>query len=132
MGFGDKIRYIRGRFSLTTKQLATLLHVSQSYISHVEHNRRKLSRDKIIMLSKELNTPVEFFLYDEPQTLENIESRERSRSILHDEDYLNYAVVVHQALEAHISPEELGQAIEFLKEYNKIHQRRGDNKPEAK
>lgn len=125
MGFGEKIRYIRSRFSLTTKQLATLLHVSQSYISHVENNRRKLSRDKIVILSQKLNTPVEFFLYDEPQTLEEFESRDSGGQNHDEEDYLNYSGVVQQAVAANISPEELGQAIEFIKGYNKIHQKQG-------
>lgn len=65
MKFGDKVRYIRNKFSLTAEQLAKLLNVTQSYISHIENNRRQLSRDKIVILARKLNTPVEFFLRDD-------------------------------------------------------------------
>ncbi len=119
MNFGDKVRYIRDRFSLTTEQLAKLLNVTQSYISHVENNRRQLSRDKIVILAKEFNTPVEFFLCDDMKTLEEIEFEGKVRAMLNDEKYLNYFVVVDKAVNARISPEELDQAIEFLKNYNK-------------
>ena len=117
MKFGDKVRYIRNRFSLTTEQLAKILNVTQSYISHIENNRRQLSRDKIVILARELNTPIEFFLYDDLKTLEEIGAEEKFKAMLHDEKYYNYFVIVNKAVDASISPDELDQAIEFLKNY---------------
>lgn len=120
MKFGDKVRYIRARFSLTIEQLAKLLNVTESYISHIENNRRQLSRDKIVMLAKKLNTPVEFFLIDDLETLEEIGHEAKVRAMLNDKNYFNYFVVLGQAMDARISPEELAQAIEFLKSYKQI------------
>ncbi|HWR42052.1 helix-turn-helix transcriptional regulator [Sporomusa sp.] len=119
MKFGDKVRCVREKFSLTTEQLAKLLNVTQSYISHVENNRRQLGRDKIVVLAKELNIPVEFFLRDDVETLEEIEINDKLKTMLTDGKYLNYFVVVDKAVEANISPEELEQAIEFIKRYKK-------------
>ncbi|MDF2571693.1 MAG: Helix-turn-helix domain [Sporomusa sp.] len=119
MNFGDKIRYVREKFSLTTEQLAKLLKVTQSYISHVENNRRQLGRDKIVVLAKELQVPVEFFLREDVKTLEELELTDKLRSMLNNEKYLNYFVVMDKAVEADISPEELEQAIEFIKKYKR-------------
>lgn len=123
MKFGDKVRYIRARFSLTIEQLAKLLNVTESYISHIENNRRQLSRDKIVMLAKKLNTPVEFFLIDDVETLEEIEQEAKVRAMLNDKNYFNYFTVLGQAMDARISPEQLAQAIEFLKTINSYRQK---------
>ncbi|CVK20454.1 MULTISPECIES: helix-turn-helix domain-containing protein [Sporomusa] len=123
MKFGDKVRYIRSRFSLTIEQLAKLLNVTESYISHIENNRRQLSRDKIVMLAKKLNTPVEFFLIDDVETLEEIEQAAKVRTMLNDKNYFNYFAVVGQAMDARVSPEQLALAIEFLKLINGYRQK---------
>ena len=123
MKFGDKVRYIRARFSLTIEQLAKLLNVTESYISHIENNRRQLSRDKIVMLAKKLNTPVEFFLIDDMETLEESEQAAKVRAMLTDKNYFNYFAVLGQAMDACISPEQLAQAIEFLKAINGYRQK---------
>ncbi|MEL7633624.1 MULTISPECIES: helix-turn-helix domain-containing protein [Sporomusa] len=123
MKFGDKVRYIRARFSLTIEQLAKLLNVTESYISHIENNRRQLSRDKIVMLAKKLNTPVEFFLIDDVETLEEIEQAAKVRTMLNDKNYFNYFAVVGQAMDARVSPEQLALAIEFLKLINGYRQK---------
>ena len=119
MNFGEKIRFVRERAGLTTEELAAKLKVSQSYISHVENNRRLLGRDKIIGLSKVLSIPVEFFLRDDIQTIEELQISEKLKSILSGTKYLNYFAVVDKAVEANITPEELEQAILFIQQYKK-------------
>ncbi|SMC32046.1 helix-turn-helix domain-containing protein [Sporomusa malonica] len=115
MNFGDKVRYIREKFSLTTTQLAKLLNVTQSYVSHVENNRRQFGRDKIVVLAKELQIPVEFFLREDVDTLEQIRVSDGLEALFNDERYPNYFGVVDYAVKAGIRPEELEQAIEFIK-----------------
>ena len=117
MNFGEKVRYVRKKFSLTTGQLARLLNVTQSYISHVENNRRKFGRDKIALLANKLYIPVEFFLCEDVKTLEQITFNNHLTATFEDENYPNYFGVVDQAVKAKISPEELEQAIEFIKKY---------------
>ena len=121
MNFGEKVRYIRKKFSLTTEQLARLLNVTQSYISHVENNRRKFGRDKIALLANKLYIPVEFFLREDVKTLEQITFNNHLTAIFEDENYPNYFGVVDQAVKAKISPEELEQAIEFIKKYKRMY-----------
>ena len=118
MRFGDKVRFVREKFALTTEQLAKLLNVTQSYISHVENNRRRLGRDKIVLLASKLQLPVEFFLREDVTTLEELELNVKLKALV-TEKYLNYFVVVDKAVEASISPAELEQAIEFIKTYKK-------------
>lgn len=112
MKFGDKVRYVRERSSLTTVQLAKLLNVTQSYISHVENNRRQFSRDKIVRLANELKIPVEFFLREDVETLEQLSAIHKLEN---SEKYPEYHWVVDYAVEANISPKELEQAIEFIR-----------------
>lgn len=119
MRFGDKVRYVREKFALTAEQLAKLLNVTQSYISHIENNRRRLGRDKIVLLANELQIPVEFFLREDITTLEELELSAKLRAMITNEKYINYFVVVDKAVEASISPAELEQAIEFIKTYKK-------------
>lgn len=117
MNFGDKIRYVREKFSLTTEQLAKLLNVTQSYISHVENNRRQFGRDKIVVLAEKLQIPVEFFLREDVEKLEQIKVCDKLEALFNDERYSDYFGVVECAVQADISPEELKQAIEFIKKY---------------
>lgn len=117
MNFGDKVRYVRKKFSLTTEQLAQLLNVTQSYISHVENNRRQFGRDKIILLANKLYIPVEFFLREDVETLEQIKINNKLATIFAVESFPEYFEVVTHAVKAKISPEELEQAIAFIKKY---------------
>lgn len=121
MNFGEKVRYVRKKFSLTTEQLAQLLNVTQSYISHVENNRRKFGRDKIALLANKLYIPVEFFLREDVKTLEQVKNNNNLTAIFEDESYPNYFEVVGRAVHAKISPEELEQAIEFIKKYKTVY-----------
>ncbi len=117
MNFGDKVRYVRKKFSLTTEQLAKLLNVTQSYISHVENSRRLLGRDKIISLANQLHIPVEFFLREDITALEELEQSGQLQAMLKNNMYVNYFVAVDKAVAASISPAELEEAIEFIKRY---------------
>jgi len=117
MTFGEKVRYVREKAGLTTEELARLLDVSQSYISHVENNRRLLGRSRIVALAKALDTPVEFFLRDDILTPEDLLMNDKAKSLLIGSRYVNYFVAVDKAVEADISPEELEKAIEFIKQY---------------
>lgn len=117
MNFGGKVRYVRERFSLTTEQLARILNVTQSYISHVENNRRQFGRDKIILMANKLSIPVEFFLREDVERLEQIKMNDKLEVIFKDEKYSDYFEVVGHAVKAEISPEELKQAIDFIKRY---------------
>ncbi|SDE37371.1 helix-turn-helix domain-containing protein [Sporomusa acidovorans] len=117
MNFGDKVRYVREKFSLTAEQLAKILNVTQSYISHVENNRRQFGRDKIILMANKLRIPVEFFLREDVETLEQLTNRDKLEAFLGDERYLDYFIVLDQAVKADITPKELERAINYIKEY---------------
>lgn len=112
MKFGDKVRYVREQAALTTEQLAKLLNVTQSYISHVENNRRQFSRDKIVKLANELKIPVDFFLREDVETSEHGKVTGNAANTERDPDYFR---VVDYAVQANISPQELVQAIEFIR-----------------
>lgn len=117
MNFGQKIRYVREKAGLTTDELAKKLNVSQSYISHVENNRRLLGRDRIIALAKAVNTPVEFFLRDDIKLPEELREGARMKQLLAESPYADYFVAVDKALAAEITPEELEKAIDFIRQY---------------
>jgi transcriptional regulator with XRE-family HTH domain len=119
MTLGEKVRFVREKAGLTTEELARRLEVSQSYISHVENNRRLLGRDRIVALSKTLDIPVEFFLREDIQRLDELTAGLALRARLSDSRYVNYLVALDKAVEAKISPEELEQAIAFIQSYKR-------------
>ncbi|KYZ75396.1 hypothetical protein AXX12_14710 [Anaerosporomusa subterranea] len=117
MTLGEKVRFVREKAGLTTEELARRLKVSQSYISHVENNRRLLGRDRIVALSKTLDIPVEFFLREDILRLDELKVSSALRARLSESRYANYLVALDKAVEAEISPEELERAIEFIRNY---------------
>ncbi len=119
MTLGEKVRFVREKAGLTTEELARRLGVSQSYISHVENNRRLLGRDRIVALARTLDIPVEFFLREDIYCLDELKTSSALQARLSDSRYVNYLVALDKAVEARISPEELEQAIEFLQRYKK-------------
>ena len=117
MTLGEKVRFVREKAGLTTEELARRLNVSQSYISHIENNRRLLGRDRIVALARTLDIPVEFFLREDVCRLEDLHA---NPAYLPDSRYVNYLVALDKALAADISPEELERAIEFIRNYKKL------------
>lgn len=117
MTLGEKVRFVREKAGLTTEEFARRLEVSQSYISHVEHNRRLLGRDRIVALAKSFGIPVEFFLREDICRLDQLNSSSSLQALLADSRYVNYLVVLDKAVKADISPEELERAIEFIRNY---------------
>lgn len=117
MTLGEKVRFVREKAGLTTEELARRLEVSQSYISHVENNRRLLGRDRIVALAKTLDIPVEFFLREDIHRLDELKAGSALRARLSDSRFVNYLVALDKAVEANISPEELEQAIAFIQSY---------------
>lgn len=119
MTLGEKVRLVREKAGLTTEELARRLEVSQSYISHVENNRRLLGRDRIVALARTLDIPVEFFLRDDVRMPDELKISSRVQAMLTDSRYVNYLVVLDKAVAADISPEELERAIEFIRNYKR-------------
>lgn len=111
MTLGEKVRFVRERAGLTMDALAKQLHVSQSYISHVENNRRLLGRDRLIALAKVMEIPIEFFFRDDICTLEQL----TTQPVAVESRYVNYFVVLDKAMAADISPQELERALEFIR-----------------
>lgn len=117
MTLGEKVRFVREKAGLTTEELAKRLNISQSYISHVENNRRLLGRDRILALAKTLDIPVEFFMRDDIVSLGDLKAAPELKARLAGSRYVNYLVAIDKAVEAEISPEELERAIEFIRNY---------------
>ncbi|MDU4961930.1 MAG: helix-turn-helix transcriptional regulator [Sporomusaceae bacterium] len=117
MTLGEKVRRLREKAGLTTEELARRLGVSQSYISHVENNRRLLGRDRLVALAKTMNIPVEFFLREDVCSVEDLLSAANPGNILASSPYANYLVILDKALAAEISPQELEQAVDFIRKY---------------
>lgn len=119
MTLGEKVRFVREKAGLTTEEFARRLDVSQSYISHVENNRRLLGRDRIVALSKTFAIPVEFFLREDVSVPEELKAGSALHSMLTDSRYVNYLVVLDKAIATDITPDELERAIEFIRNYKK-------------
>jgi transcriptional regulator with XRE-family HTH domain len=63
--FGEKLRTLRLRQGLTTRQLAESLQTTNSQISRVENGLRKPSSDLIVKISNFFNIPLDKLMRDE-------------------------------------------------------------------
>ncbi|WP_143122695.1 hypothetical protein [Sporomusa acidovorans] len=68
-------------------------------------------------MANKLCIPVEFFLREDVETLEQIKINNKLATIFADESFSDYFEVVKHAVKAKISPEELEQVIAFIKRY---------------
>lgn len=86
---GGRIRSMRKRASLTQEQLAEKLHISASYMGHIERGTRVPSLETLVMICNELSVTPNFLLsaslrtFDRamPEALNEIE-REKVRELL--------------------------------------------------
>lgn len=61
---GQRIRELRKRRSLKQKVLASYLGMSVSNLSRIERGKKSITIEELCMLSKGLNTSVEYLLKD--------------------------------------------------------------------
>jgi len=62
---GEKLRILRLRHSLTTRQLADRLQTTNSQISRIENGFRQPSADFIVKISDFFNIPLDKLMRDE-------------------------------------------------------------------
>lgn len=64
MVLGKRIAQARQACGMTQQQLANLVGVSKPTIERAEYNTRPLNADVLWRISKELNLPMEHFMFD--------------------------------------------------------------------
>lgn len=118
MKLGDKIKYAREQLGMTQSELADKLYVSQSFVTHIENNRRIPKMDKMVALSKVLEVPLDYLVSDDIKTPDIIFEDKGRYTVIDVKDkktkFVDYAVVVDKAIARDITPEELDKAIEFI------------------
>jgi transcriptional regulator with XRE-family HTH domain len=62
---GEKLKALRLRHSLTTRQLANELQTSQAQISRIESGLRQPSGDLVVKISNFFNIPLDKLMRDE-------------------------------------------------------------------
>lgn len=62
---GEKLKTLRLRHSLTTRQLAEYLQTTNSQISRIENGLRKPSGDLIVKISDFFNIPLDKLMRDD-------------------------------------------------------------------
>ena len=117
MSLGDKVRYAREQLGLTTQILAERAGVSQPYISEIENGNKNPSAKTIMKLAAALNEPGEFLLRNDVKTIAemNIEAAVKNK-IDSSKNFPNFVTVDH-AISSGVTPDELLDAIQFIKKY---------------
>ena len=117
MSLGDKVRYAREQLGLTTQILAERAGVSQPYISEIENGNKNPSAKTIMKLAAALNVPGEFLLRNDVRTLAEMEIESAVKSKIDSSKYFPYFVTVDHAIASDVTPDELMDAIHFIKKY---------------
>jgi transcriptional regulator with XRE-family HTH domain len=117
MSLGDKVRYAREQLGLTTQLLASKAGISQPYISEIENGNKNPSAKTIMKLAAALNVPGEFLLRNDVRTLAEMEIESAVKSKIDSSKYFPYFVTVDHAIASDVTPDELMDAIHFIKKY---------------
>ena len=117
MSLGDKVRYAREQLGLTTQILAERAGVSQPYISEIENGNKNPSAKTIMKLAAALNVPGEFLLRNDVKTLAEMNIEAAVKNKIDSSKYFPYFVTVDHAIASNVTPDELMDAIHFIKKY---------------
>ena len=117
MSLGDKVRYAREQLGLTTQILAERAGVSQPYISEIENGNKNPSAKTIMKLAAALNVPGEFLLRNDVKTLAEMDIEAAVKNKIDSSKYFPYFVTVDHAISSGVTPDELLDAIQFIKKY---------------
>jgi len=74
--FGAALKVARRRMGYTQEQLAERLGLSANFIAHLERGSRRPSLDTLVLLSTELDVPIEKLLTSEPVSASTSASQE--------------------------------------------------------
>ena len=117
MVLGEKVRAARERLGWTTQMLADKVNLSQPYISEIENKNKNPSAKAIMRLAAALSVPAEFLLRDDVKTLSEMEIESAVKSKIDSSKYFPYFVTVDHAISSGVTPDELLDAIQFIKKY---------------
>lgn len=114
--FGERLKYAREKANLTQEELAKKISCSRSLINHYENDRKKPRMANLEKLADALDMPQEFFI-EKNVKVWNDEQFNTAQKALGASNLLNYAVVVGDAIENDISPEEIQEYINLIKKH---------------
>ena len=117
MSLGDKVRYAREQLGITTQTLASKAGISQPYISEIENGNKNPSAKTIMKLAAALNVPGEFLLRNDVKTLAEMNIEAAVKNKIDSSKYFPYFVTVDHAISSGVTPDELLDAIQFIKKY---------------
>lgn len=117
--FADKMMFSLKKAGKTARDLANYLEVTESFISKVKHSKSELSPDHVVKLSQFTNTPIDYFIRNDVQNVEDLELTPIARKILEDSNSVSYLVLVSHAKDSGLTPQELERAINFAAEMKK-------------
>ena len=117
MSLGDKVRFAREQLGLTMQMLADRAGLSQPYISEIENGNKNPSAKTIMKLAASLNLPGEFLLRSDVKTLAEMDIESTVNNKIGSSKYFPYFVTVDHAIASGGTPDELLDAIQFIKKY---------------
>ncbi len=112
--FGKRLLYARENIGFTQEELANKIGCSRSLINHYENDRKQPRLKNLKLIAEILDRPQEFFLDDRIKIYSEHEIEQAAKAI-NSENYMDYNIVISEAVEAEVTPEELRQFINILK-----------------
>ena len=117
MPLGEKVRLARQQSGMTTQALAEKTGISQPYISEIENGHKTPSTRTLIRLADALNVNAEFLLRDDVVAFGELGLPMTIQEKIDSSKYFPYFVTVDHAIASGVTPDELLDAIQFIKKY---------------
>lgn len=116
MQYNEKIRYAIKKAGTTAGKVAEHIGVSQPMISKVINGRAEFSSENLVKLADFLKVPVDFFLKDNYIPIDEAKLNDKVKKILEDSETVSYMVLLDNAKQSGLTPQELEKAINFASE----------------
>jgi Predicted transcriptional regulator len=120
MNLSQKIKFAMDRIEKTPTEFGKLIGVSQPMVSQYTSGERAPKRTRLAKIAEVSGLPLEFFVRDDIVSFEQYEVDKKLGEYPEKQRYLNYFVAIDKAIDGSISPDQLEDAIEFIKKARSI------------
>lgn len=116
--YGERLKYLRNTANLTQEQLGKLFEISARAVSNYENESRQIPIDLQLKIANYFDVTVDYILGRTNEPNYSFISKEELPKELIEVGY-DYLVVVKEAKESGLTPDELQDLIQFAKNFKK-------------
>lgn len=111
--YGQKVTYILRLRKVSAKHLAEQLGITPAMVSKVETGKSRFGDANLSKMCKILDIPIDFFLVDNVETLDDLLDSKKAKKILANKNSLGFVVLADMAESGGLTKSELENAINY-------------------